>query len=228
MKKLKSLDIVNVEQGTYEWRKARLGYITASMVGDIMGNGKTAMGKIAAIAGERDLADDIKDDEETFNAFSNLQCPTKPAMRHGHECEPIARDLYSMLYDVEVTECGQIRDKKTPWFAYSPDGLIVNKAGNVEGIIEIKSPATLGNCMRYRLINNAIDLKLENSTYYYQVMAGLAITDAKWCDFIVYSAFTAHNKLHVVRIERDDKAIKEVVNRVKEVNEYILKTYGQR
>lgn len=235
MKKFKSMDVLDVAQGTFEWKKARMGYITATRVGALMGKGRgkdtkfsaTAITMKANIAGERDLADDILCDEETFNAFNDLQCRQNAAMRHGHDCEPIARDLYATLNDVEVTECGQIRDKHMQWFAYSPDGLIINKAGNVEGIIEIKSPATIAACMKYRLVTNAEELKAENADYYYQCMTGLAITGAKYCDFIVFSAFTQHNKLHVVRIERDEDVIRDIYMRVNDVNDYILLTYGQ-
>lgn len=62
-----------------------------------------------------------------------------PAMQRGHDLEPEARELFSLLKkeDYEVVEAGAILNKKWAHCHASPDGLLI-KDGAVVGALEIK------------------------------------------------------------------------------------------
>jgi hypothetical protein len=72
------------------------------------------------------------------------------------------------------------------------------------------------------MIGDADDLKAVKPEYYWQVMAEMDCTGASACDFTSYNPFMG-SPLHIVTIERDNEAIKQIHDRIEEAEEYILK-----
>lgn len=228
--KLKQLIIDTAEQGSKEWRIARLGKFTATRISDLMSKGKkkddifgaTAITMMAEVAAERDLDPVVIEDDDKFQYWSDLQCRENMAMRYGKDNEALARNYYEFHTGNQVEECGVVTHPEIPTLAGSPDGLVVKGKGKeVEGIIEIKCPSTTKTCMRYRwFIKDSESLKMENASYYWQCQQNMNVTGAKWCDFIVYSPFLK-NLCQIVRIERNEEDIALINERALAAEEFI-------
>ena len=107
---------------------------------------------------------------------------------------------YSQLVNVPIQQSGLWVNKKYVHLGVSPDGLIVNSfSGTLNGIIEMKCLKALRDktiaewitggipsdaCMSYS--DGELVLK-RNHSYYSQVQLQLLITEAQYCDFILYS-----------------------------------------
>ena len=158
------MKILEHEQRSPEWYKARCGIPTASSFDMII----TTTGKQSAsrkkylyqLAGER-LGGIV---DETYQSF---------AMQQGVLKEEEARKLYEIATGQDVTpvgfclsDCGK--------YGCSPDGLV-----GVMGGYEVKCP----------LIHTHIGYLLENDVptdYYTQVQGQLLVTGREWVDFMSY------------------------------------------
>ena len=193
---------IDCEQGTEEWRLARLGIPTASRFKDMMagGQGKSRRTYMLTLAGERITG-------ELAQSYSNAH------MERGNTLEPDARELYELETGSEVAECGFIRASYDA--GYSPDGLI---GGN--GLIEIKT--RLPHLMLDTLLSQKMPVEHTK-----QVQGGLLISEREWCDFIAYWPGLP---LFVKRIERDEKLIKEIRQAITIFNDEmheIIETIGK-
>jgi len=91
------------------------------------------------------------------------------------------------------------------WFGCSPDGLV-----GEDGLIEIKSPNTTTH------IEYIQDGK-PPSRYIRQMMAQMACTGRKWCDFCyTILAYPHELQLFVVRLDRDEAYIQAMEAEVKQ------------
>jgi len=157
--------IVDCEQGTQEWLKARLGVPTGSEFNKIitpakMQQSSQADGYVNKLIGEWLTGEP----DDTYK--SDL-------MDRGTELEGEARDYYSFKFDVEVKQVGFcLEDAKR--YGCSPDGLVGEDGG-----IEIKCPSR-GVHVGY-LINERVP-----TDYKLQVIGSLLVTGRDWWDFISY------------------------------------------
>ena len=158
----------DLEQGTDEWHKLRLGIMTASNLKHLF-TGKLAISKaneVKTLAFELAAQRKMNHVDETFQSYH---------MERGHIEEVIARDIYSEKI-AQVTECGFITSDKLGYrIGYSPDGLV-----GEDGLIEIKS------VIQKNQIKTIVggEMPLE---YMCQCQTGLLVTGRKWIDFISYS-----------------------------------------
>ena len=125
------------------------------------------------------------------------------SLRWGRENEDNARKAYQEEMarrgtPISTTRSGLVICQTNGCLACSPDDWVED--GNVEdthGILEYKCPYASRDitpaeaCKTKGFFctldeNNSIRLK-HNSNYYYQVQGGLAITNRKWCDFVVWT-----------------------------------------
>ncbi len=124
-----------------------------------------------------------------------------PAIIHGKTWESTAIKTFEKSMDVQVERCGLFVSSKHPFLGASPDGII-----GTDCVIEVKCPFNgrnskigLGKSFPF-LTKEGEDIVLKrNHRYYYQVMGQLAITDRKYCYFVVYT----YEDLHVQKIEYD-------------------------
>lgn len=175
--------IHDVEQGSDEWFKLRLGKFSGSNFG------KLFMGKTTA--GYNDLINEVafklltgKEPEGDFTSFW---------MERGTQLEPEARAEYEIRNNVIVEQVGFVTLNDS--VGCSPDGLI-----GTDGMLEIKCPKWS------TVINLKLKPKIETG-YYWQMMGGMWVCDRKWCDYFVY-----HPDLepYQERLERDDSAIEQL------------------
>ena len=184
----------DIEQNTDEWINLRMGKFTASMFSDLMGSKNTLTYQKAI----NKIVFEILTNEVPENFTSGY-------MERGHELEPLAKELYSMMTFNDVSNGG--------FFSYgnyigaSPDGLIDD-----DGLLEIKSPSF--NTMINYLLRESLPIE-----YKYQVQGQLFVTNRKWCDFMAY-----HPKLKplIIRVERDEDIITDIQTRLNEAIETVI------
>lgn len=185
-----SAEIIDCDQGSDAWYKARLGIPTASRFSDILakGEGKSRNKYL------RELAAEILRGDVEADAYTNGY------MDRGKEQEPEARALYALTYG-PVRQVGFIRNGRK---GASPDSLV----GNVGGL-EIKT--ALGHIQIERL-----QLGRVPPEHVAQVQGNLWVSERDWWDFMSYSPGLPPL---VVRAHRDDAYIAKLAEAVDAFND---------
>lgn len=218
-----------IEQRSLDWYRVRMGYFSASQVGELMVKGRSkdavfgqsALSYIYQIAGERDFNPNLLENDFTFETYVEQTNVTTKAMEWGTEWENVARTEYAKKYGAEVCEAGSFIHKHIPYFSASPDGIINLADGNKAGL-EIKCPVIKTYKMYQNEINDAEGLKKVKPVYYWQVIAQMMCCGFEYVDWMAYQPWLSH-PIHVVRIMPDEDAFKELGERVLLANEYINK-----
>ena len=152
-------------------------------------------------------------------------------MQYGIENEPKAVEAYVLLTGVTVVKSGLWISRQYPHLAASPDGLIFDpEMTNLAGIIEIKCLKILRNKTVAEMIasnetNKSImtrqcftvdggRLFLKKShAYYFQVQLQLLVTEAEYCDFVLYAGI---GEPHVERIFKDQELQNRIIKSSKD------------
>lgn len=214
------MNVNNNQQHSLDWYRNRLGRITGSRVGEIFQKGrakddifsKTALAYLTSVAAEQMLPDFMLNDDESLSLYLDEVNVTSKAMRIGSEREAEARNLYAEITAAKVEECGCIQHPGIKGFASSPDGLILTDS-TIQGTIEIKCPKPATYLEYLSTVHSAETLKAANTNYYWQCLSHMAVTGARWCDFIVYCPYNT-TPLHIVRVQRDEQAIDQLYERL--------------
>lgn len=183
----------NEAQETEAWMLARAGNFTASRAADLMARTKSGPSAsranlIATLAVERITGECV-------------QTYTNAAMQRGTELEAEARDAYSFERAVTVTETGYVAHPELPHVGASPDGLIDD-----DGLLEIKCPASMQKHLE------ALRTGAHADEYRWQLQHQLMVTGRQWVDAVSYDPrFPDGLQLAIVRVHRDEKAIKELM-----------------
>jgi hypothetical protein len=176
-----------------EWHMERLGKPTASQFDKIKpGRGKTWSDATITYMKEL-LAERLTG--QWVEAYGN-------AIEWGNDHEDEARELYTVRTGNQVAQVGFIKslDGLT---GGSPDGMVSES----EGMIEIKCPYVSKNHIEY-ILNGCDD-------HWPQIQGNMYFTGAKWADFISYDPRMPEElQLFVIRVERDDNYIVEMIARV--------------
>lgn len=153
--KLKNLlQLPKIEQRTREWFDLRSNMITASDLGQSLGEGK--FGTPNQIFKKKCGYEE----EVPFNNYI-------PPLKWGCMFECIATEIYMRRQMTHVHEFGILRHPTIPYFGASPDGI------TSEGImLEIKCPFK-------RKITGEIPLQ-----YFYQIQGQLEVCDLEECDYL--------------------------------------------
>jgi len=195
------MQIHNVEQGSPEWFKCRLGIPTASQFSKII----TSTGKASTQAGDYMntlLAEWLAG--EPLETWEGNQWTER-----GNELEQDARSYYEMTNNVDVEQVGFITNDLA---GCSPDGLV-----NANGGTEFKCPSP-GIHVKYLLAN-----KLP-SNYLPQVQGSLWVTEREWFDFVSF-----HPVLDsmIIRVYRDGKYISALSDAIKKFTDQMLEKREQ-
>ena len=167
-----------MEQRTDEWINARLGSATASRMNDALAGPETAARRnyLIQLVTERLTGQQ----QESYNS---------PAMQRGTDLEPVARMAYESKNGF-VDKTGFHKHPQIEWFGASPDALVGD-----EGLVEIKVPNSTTH-VDY-ILSGKVPTK-----YQRQMLAQLACTGRKWCDFVSFDdRLPEHLQLFVVRFE---------------------------
>jgi hypothetical protein len=177
----------DLEQGSDEWLKARLGILTASNFDQLLTPAKMQR-SASADAYENWLVSEIISGKVQ-------QFYKNEAMQAGNDNEPLAIAYYQELNDTIVAGVGFITDDLGR-YGCSPDGLVGD-----DGMLEVKCPQA--NTMIDYLLLNA-DGKPFASKYYSQVQGQLWVAERKWCDRFIWHGDLGHLQ---TRIERNEEFI---------------------
>ncbi len=154
-------------QGTQEWLYARLGMVTASVVGQLV-TAKTI--KPASNDDSRGLTALLV--AERLTGYSDPVFVSADMWR-GTEEEPRARDKYAETNGVDVRELGFMVRSEDDWrLGYSPDGLVGD-----DGLIEIKAPRAKTHLRT--ILSGEVP-----AHHIAQIQAGLLVSGRDWCDFV--------------------------------------------
>lgn len=175
---MSGLEIFNFDQNSPEWFEARRGVVTASRFSDVLakGQGITRRKYLLTLAGEAITG-------EVAESYSNAH------MERGHAMEADARNLYSLMHDVEPELVGFMRCGR---IGASPDSLV-----GLDGLLEIKTKLP-------HLLLDVLDKGKLPSEHVAQVQGQLFVSGRQWCDFVAY---WPKLPLFHVRVERDEAYI---------------------
>jgi hypothetical protein len=177
--------VIEVTQGSDEWRLLRCGRVGASEFGSILakGQGKTRAAYMRRIIAERLTG-------KPADTFSNGHTD------RGTTQEPLARLAYEARTD-NIVQPGGYFPHPELMAGCSPDGLIEK-----DGAAEIKC------------VIPAVQIEtLERGDYppehKPQIQGGLWLTGRRWWDFVSFCPdMPAHLRCHIFRVERDEPYIK--------------------
>lgn len=180
------MKIHNVEQGSGEWLRLRLGMITGTRLKAVMGGKPAQMTLIYELVAEQvsGLAEDLYQ---------------TPAMMWGVEHEDDAVKEYEKRTKSKTEVVGFCVSDEFPYLGLSPDRLI-KKRGKYVGAVEVKCPGTK-TAVRYRAEGGI------PKDYQWQVVNYfLVCPDLKSLDFVVYDPriIKDENKLYVATVTRAD------------------------
>jgi putative phage-type endonuclease len=186
----------------------RAGKVTASRVADVLSKVKSGES-----AGRKNLKMDLVAERLTGKPTDSF---TNSAMQWGTEQEPFARIAYEAYKGIFVEQIPFVDHPTIEWFGCSPDGLV-----GEDGLLEIKSPNTTTH------IEYLQEGKPPNR-YIPQMMAQMACTGRKWCDFCSYDPRMPDElQLFVVRLNRDDAYIQEMEAEVKKFLDEVEQVLAQ-
>jgi hypothetical protein len=185
--------IIDCEQGSETWLRARLGLPTASEFSTVMAKGKDGGKSLTRKTYMLKLAGEILTGEP-MESYTNVH------MERGKEQEAEAREAYELMKDVDCQRVGFIVNGDK---GCSPDSLIGDDGG-----LEIKT--ALPHIQVERLLKG--DLPPEHRA---QVQGVMWVAERQWLDFVSYCP---RLPLLIVRVPRDDGYIATLAGAVKEFN----------
>jgi len=186
------IEIINCEQRSEEWYRARLGIPTASMYATVMAkSGADSKGRSSYM---RKLAGEILTNTP-MESYSNED------MEAGIEKEPEIIARYAFERDVVVTPVGFIRNGRT---GCSPDGLIGD-----DGMVQIKWASP--HVMIEILLAGQVPAK-----HLPQCLGELMVSGRTWNDLVIGSH--PGLPLFVHRVTRDEREILNLQGGVHQFN----------
>ena len=205
------MKIIDCEQGSESWYRARMGMPTASEFATVMrtkgkgddGTSKERRTYLLKLAGEIITG-------EPMESYSNAH------MERGKIMEDEARDLYALVNNVDPQRVGFIVNGKA---GCSPDSLIGN-----DGMLEIKTAQP----------HILLDKELRGSfppEHWAQCQGGLWVAEREWIDLEIY---WPKMRPFVVRAVRDEKYIADLARAIDQFNAHLAEAverhrrYGQR
>lgn len=186
-----SFTIIECDQRSPEWFAARAGRLTGSVAAAMLS--KIKSGEAAA---RRDLRLSLALARITGRPEESDYISKE--MQRGIDMEPIALGEYECATGAIVHRTGFL-SCDTVMAGCSLDGHI----NNFEGIVEYKCPKS---ATHYKYLREQV-LPTE---YRPQCLHNMWVSGAQWCDFVSFDdRFPPHLQLFIVRMERDESAIRE-------------------
>lgn len=183
-------DAIHVEQGTDEWKRLRLGYVSASNLDAVMAKGKAGAESITREKYKTRLAIE-RLTGEIGESYSNS------SMEWGVETEEKAAMAYEVSCETLLDKTGFWKHPTLPWVGCSPDRLV-----DQDGLVEIKCPDSHTHVKYWRS-------KQVPTEYVKQVQGQIWVMEREWCDFVSFDPrMPEKSRLLIVRAYRDEELIK--------------------
>lgn len=183
---MRNFTIIEAEQRSPEWFKARSGKVTASRACDFLAKTKSGYSTSRKNYLVQLVAERLTGQPQEDGYVS-------PAMIRGIEMEPQAFATYEAATGHLPSKVGFLQHVELP-IGSSPDGVI----GDFDGVLELKvpNPATHLGYLRAGVLP---------SDYLPQVSHHLLVSGAAYCDFMSYGpTFPDHLQVFLVRVYRSD------------------------
>ena len=191
-----------IEQGTVEWHELRRGKVTASRVADILAKTKTGTS-----ASRQNYLIELALQRTTKTIEPSY---TNAAMEWGTATEPQARVAYEINTNNFVDQVPFIDHPSIVGFGCSPDGLV-----GADGLLEIKCPNSATHWEYFKA-------KEPPKKYFIQMQAQMAVTGAKWCDFVSFDPrMPERSQLLIVNVPRDAEFILYIEAEIKQFLEEV-------
>lgn len=201
------MTIIEVTQGSDEWKAARCGKFTASRIADLMATTKSGYA-----ASRKNYLAELLIERMTGEPTEHF---VSKEMQWGTEHEPEARTIYEFQTDSIVQEVGFVMHQVYDFAGASPDGLIGS-----DGALEIKCP------------NSATHIETLKTgkvphRYYAQMQWVMECAEREWCDFVSFDPRFRDQRFTLFRsrVRRDEefltKARSEVEKAEAELTEQI-------
>lgn len=182
-----------LQQRSDDWFAARLGFVTASRVSDVLATTKTGVSASRKNYMAQLVAEHLTGISQAPDLSNNR------AVLWGIENETAARAAYEFVTTNDVIEAGFILHPTIDLCGASPDGFV-----DAAGLVEIKCPNTATH------IDYLLERKIPRD-YRLQMTLQLACTGRKWCDFVSYDPrLGAKHNISIVRFEPSVSDIQEV------------------
>jgi hypothetical protein len=172
----------DLEQGTEEWLKVRLGKITGTRLKDVFKSNNLTL--------VDELISEMLTGELPEIEFKSA------AMERGNELEPEAINEYMTETFNYVQSVGFVESEEFKNVGFSPDGLIANKEGKYIGAVEVKCPSSKKHIEYIR--GNKIPNQYKYQIYSYF----LNCLDLDYVDFISYDPRVKSKSLFIKRVFR--------------------------
>lgn len=198
-----------MEQRSEEWFALRAGKITGSAFSDVMNVLKSG----EAGANRKNLIVRLAVERITGSCEELYQ---NEAMRRGTELEPQACAAYEAQTGEFVEHVAFLIHKDRPTVGVSPDGLVG------EGMAEFKCPASMHKHMAALLSGeHAVEYK-------WQLQGQLWVANRPWVDAVSYDPrFPEDLRLAIVRVHRDEVAIKQLSEQCDQVEREVSEAFNQ-
>jgi hypothetical protein len=201
--------VIDCEQGSPLWLRARQGKITGSRIIDVLDQLK----KGGEGANRRNYRIELI--AERLAGKSDDHYVSKD-MEFGTDQEPFARAAYEIDRGVMVDQVGFVQHPVYDFAGSSPDGLI-----SKDGAIEIKVPR-VSTHIKWLLDNKVPD------DHEPQCVFNMRCCDRRWIDFISYQPLMPDGlKLFVVRLSRDEDRVALIDKEVARFNEEVEGTVDE-
>lgn len=181
----------NIEQGSPEWLRMKLGVISASNV-------HAVLAKKGTQARENYLLDLVSQ-----IATKQSETIDGQALRWGRENEDGARSAYEMITQRSVEQVAFIygKDKR---IGASPDGIIKDQSIGCE----FKSPWSSRNHTAFLIADKV------KKEYIYQVQFCMYVTGFEYWDFCSYDKRFIKNMLKIVTVKKDSSIFQMFENEI--------------
>lgn len=172
------------------WANQRKGRITAS-------NFYYGFTRANTIKANRSINHSVEPLLRKIMAYDASKGHNIPALNHGKEYEPIAKEKYISLMkcnhkEFTLSESGLFVDPSRPYLGSSPD-LLVYCSGCGMGLSEMKIPFSIVNEMLsaknlpYLVEHDNVTMLRKEHAYYAQIQGQLALPGRTYCDFFVFT-----------------------------------------
>lgn len=187
--------LIQVEQGSAEWKELRRGRITASRMGDVLAG--------------KDTRRYIDYRLELVHGLLGLQIDEDRARwyEHGKAMEPLIRNAYAYKFDREVTADVFCIHKDYDWIGCSPDGLVLP---DYDRAIEIKAREKMSTYEQ--IVGKQRRLGKIDSSYRPQVQAQMwvmGLPSIDYCEGWVNLEYQK-TRLQVMTVPIDENLVKKM------------------
>jgi putative phage-type endonuclease len=185
---------IDLIQGSDEWKLAKLGFVSASNIADVM-----AIGRSGEAIGRKKYKTRLVAERLTMQPLESF---TNDAMQWGKDNEQTSRTAFEVAHNVFVDQVAFVDHPTIKDFGCSPDGIIG------DSLLELKCPYQ--SAVHWSYFKDGCPSK-----YYTQIQAQMSCTGAKSVWFVSFDPrMPARSQLYIEEVMREKEFIKKMEEEV--------------